>query len=371
MTRYAPSKPLTPAYDPWDPLYQAKPPHYKLTSVEFTVTNMCNLRCEHCAVGETLSAKDDEQLPIELLLHRLDEAEDLHTISITGGEPMFSERNVNETILPLLQYAAKRGLRSQINSNMTMPFSRYETILPYIDVMHISMNWKTAEEFLSIVYAKTPHAVSLGQAEILFQNMLENTRKLAEAGVFVSAETMINIRTLPHLKEIHELVRELGCKRHEVHPMYASDFARDMELLSLDQLRSSIHHMLDVRDEDMWMLFGTLPFYACSERQDDHELLKRLRQAKNVSLRNDPDGRTRLNINVFTGDVIVTDFGDVAPLGNVKDNNMNDLLTKWQECDLYNTLNCYCPTAACAGPNVLVVNSYYPEINFKTRKALV
>ena len=27
-------------------------------------------------------------------------------------------------------------------------------------------------------------------------------------------------------------------------------------------------------------------------------------------MRNDPDGRSRLNVNVFTGNVIVTDFGD-------------------------------------------------------------
>ncbi len=35
-----------------------------------------------------------------------------------------------------------------------------------------------------------------------------------------------------------------------------------------------------------------------------------LRNAKNVTTRNDPDGRSRLNVDVFTGNVIVTDFGD-------------------------------------------------------------
>ncbi len=371
MTRLVPATPLTPQYDPWDPLFQAKPPHYKLTSVEFTVTNLCNLRCEHCAVGETLSTKDGAVLPIDLLLRRLDEAEDLLTLSITGGEPMFSERTVNETILPLLRYAAERGLRTQINSNMTLPYQRYEAVLPYLDVVHISMNWHTAEDFANIVYAKARQTVSPKQAEILFQNMLDNSRKLAEAGVFVSAETMINIRTHKHLKEIHQLVRELGCKRHEVHPMYASDFARDMELLTLDQLRTAIHHMLDVRDEDLWMLFGTLPFYACSTLKEDQELIKRLRQAKNVTMRNDPDGRSRLNVNVFTGDVIVTDFGDVAPLGNIRHHRLDDLLKEWQKSGLWQTLNCYCQTAACAGPNVLVANSYYPNTDFKQLQALI
>ncbi|MCK9910804.1 4Fe-4S cluster-binding domain-containing protein, partial [Microbacteriaceae bacterium K1510] len=103
------STPLTPKQDPWEPLFSATPPHYKLTSVEFTVTNLCNLRCEHCAVGDTLRIRDDPALPLPLMLKRLDEAKDLLTLSITGGEPMYSERTVNDIILPLLQYATDRG----------------------------------------------------------------------------------------------------------------------------------------------------------------------------------------------------------------------------------------------------------------------
>ena len=73
---------------------------------------------------------------------------------------------------------------------------------------------------------------------------------------------MLNKRTLPHLEHIHsQIVEEMGCKRHEVHPMYPSDFASTLETLSLDALREAIHHLLDIRDENVWMLFGTLPFY--------------------------------------------------------------------------------------------------------------
>ena len=60
------------------------------------------------------------------------------SISITGGEPTFSERTVNEYMVPLLRYARKRGIHSQINSNITLPYSRYEVLAPYLDVMHIS-----------------------------------------------------------------------------------------------------------------------------------------------------------------------------------------------------------------------------------------
>ncbi len=72
----------------------------------------------------------------------------------------------------------------------------------------------------------------------------------------------------------------MKCARHEVHPMYPSDFASALTSLSLKETRDAIHHLLDVRDENTWMLFGTLPFYPCSKNEEDQLLLKRLRSAK-------------------------------------------------------------------------------------------
>lgn len=371
MIRYVPTTPITPETDPWEPIHTAAPPSYKLTSIEFTVTHMCNLRCEHCAVGDTLQWKDGEPLPLDLIFRRLDEIPDLKTISITGGEPMYSERTVMETILPILKYACDRGLRTQINSNLTLPFSRYERILPYIDVMHMSWNYTSPEDVLRMVYAKSPNPVSLKQAESLYRLMMENARKLADAGVFVSAESMINTRTWNKMPEIHRLIREMGCVRHEVHPMYHSDFARDMDVLPLEKLRAAIHALLDARDREMWMLFGTLPFFACSQLEEDRTLVKRLREEPRVTVRNDPDGRNRLNVNIFTGDIIVTDFGDVAPLGNIKTDRLTDTFAAWQEHPLQQSINCHCPEASCLGPNLLVAHTYYPDIRFKERKALV
>jgi len=371
LIRHVPTTPITPQRDPWEPLYNATPPDYKLTSVEFTVTNMCNLRCEHCAVGDTLIAKDGDYLPVDLLLQKLDEAKDLLTLSITGGEPMYSERTVKHVIEPILKYAVKRGLRTQINSNLSLPFSRYEAILPYIDVMHMSWNYTSAEDFHSIVYAKSSNKVSLKQAEALYRLTMENASRLAEAGVFVSAETMINTRTWKKLGEIHQAVQEMGCVRHEVHPMYQSDFAKDMDVLSLSELREAIHSLLDQRNQDMWMLFGTLPFFACSPIEEDRELILRLRRAKNVTVRNDPDGRNRLNVNIFTGDVTVTDFGDVGALGNIQTDRLDVMFKNWQEHELNQQINCYCPAASCGGPNLLVAGTYYPTANFKQRQALV
>src|SRR5690606_28959768 len=126
-----------------------------------------------------------------------------------------------------------------------------------------------------------------------------------------------------------QVIDEMKCTRHEIHPMYPSDFASNLEILSLEETRTAIHQILDFRDENVWMLFGTLPFYPCNSNQADLDLLQRIYKSKNVTVRNDPDGRSRLNVNIFTGDVIVADFGDVPSLGNIQTESLTSLFDQW------------------------------------------
>lgn len=362
---------ISPSYDPWDPIVSLREHgRHVLTSVEMTVTNLCNMRCEHCAVGDSLVMKEPEHIPLMTMLRALDEVEHLQTISITGGEPTFRKQTVDELIVPLLKYAKSRGIRSQINSNLTLDYERYEKLLPYLDVMHISFNYTSERDFHEVGFARSGHPVKAEVAYRMYDKMVENTRRLSDAGMFISAESMINYRTHEKLPEIHRLIREMGCKRHEVHPMYAADFAEGLPMLSLDQIRGAIHSLLDARDPELWMLFGTLPFFACNPNGEDAALLRRLRQEPNVTVRNDPDGRNRVNVNMFTGDVFVTDFAAIPAFGNIGDARLDHIFEKWlTEHPLNQKVNCYCPAANCCGPNLLVADMYYKDIDFKLRKA--
>lgn len=383
---------VTPQNDAWES-YLDIVQHGQLTlsNIEFTTTNLCNMRCSHCAVGHTLSHKDAKGLPIELLLQRLEEIPHLRSMSITGGEPMMSLKSVENYVLPLLKYAHKRGVKTQINSNLTLDLERYKLIAPYLDVLHISHNWGTVDEFIDVGFGMMKRKPTREQREALFDNMIKNAKFLSEMGVLVSAETMLNKKTLPYLEKIHkQVIEEMGCARHEIHPMYdsgfagmtefpkmqdsdtsPSDFASALTSLSLEETRDAIHHLLDVRDENTWMLFGTLPFYPCSINEKDQLLLKQLREAKNVTMRNDPDGRSRLNINIFSGDVIVTDFGDTPALGNIVNDELPAIFDKWMATDLAKSLNCHCPAVKCLGPNVLVKNMYYKGAEFVSGSAKI
>lgn len=364
--------PLTPSNDPWDPIRSIRKfGRHRLTSVEMTVTNLCNMRCEHCAVGDTLVMTEPDKIPLQNMIRRLDEVEYLETISITGGEPTFSDRTVKDYMVPLLKYARSRGIRSQINSNVTLPYSRYEQLAPYLDVMHISFNYTNADEFHQIGFAKAGHSVSRDAAARLYDRMIDNARRLSEAGVLVSAESMINYRTHDKIDEIHRLIVEMGCQRHEVHPMYPSSFAKDLPVITREQMRRSIELLLNTRDPDVWMLFGTLPFYHCSDDKEERELLSRLAKEQNVTVRNDPDGRNRLNVNLFSGDVYVTDFSDVPSFGNIADSRLDELFDRWLQHPLAEGVNCHCPAASCCGPNLLVKDMYYKDVNFHMRSAIL
>lgn len=364
-------KPISIQNDPWE-AYNDIIDHGKLTlsNIEFTTTNLCNMRCNHCAVGYTLQTKDPDPLPMDVIYRRLDEIPNLRTMSITGGEPMFSKKSIKNVVKPLLKYAFDRGIYVQMNSNLTLPQDRYLEIAEYIDVMHISHNWGTIQEFTDVGFGAMKKQPPLKAKLKLYEQMLDNSRTLSEQGMFVSAETMLNQSTLPYLDKIHnEIVNDMKCSRHEVHPMYPADFASQLNVLSLKEMKDAINHLLDIRDEDIWMLFGTLPIYPCINDENDQKLLQRLRDAKNVTMRNDPDGRSRLNVNVFTGNVIVTDFGDEnGTISNIQKDKLTDVFDQWLDSELAKSLNCHCPEYQCLGPNVLVKNMYYPKTDFKHKE---
>lgn len=358
------NKILTKPYDYWESYHDIeKYGKLTLSNIEFTTTNLCNMRCAHCAVGYTLQTKEDEAIPTEEIIKHLDTVETLRTMSFTGGEPLLTKRGIKNNLLPLLKYAKSRGIKTQINSNLTLPMDHYELVSPYLDVMHISHNWCDEKEFVETGFAMMDRKPPVEKRAELYRNILDNARELSKGGMFVSAETMLNRNTVPYLKKIHdEVANEMLCKRHEIHPMYSSGFASDLDILNLDEYRSAINYLLDIKNENTWMLFGTLPFYPCSTNEEDLLLIERIKNEPNVTIRNDVDGRSRMNLNIFTGNISVTDFldGDVV-FGNIENESLNQIYERWLNTNMAKSINCHCSAVKCLGANILVKNMYYPN----------
>lgn len=359
-------------YDEWESYHDIeKYGRLTLSNIEFTTTNLCNMRCAHCAVGYTLQTKESDSLPTDDIIRSLEEIETLRTMSFTGGEPLLTKKGIKENLLPLLKYAKSRNIKTQINSNLTLPMSHYELVAPYLDVMHISHNWCDEEEFIETGFAMMERKPPVQKRAELYRNILDNARELSKSGMFVSAETMLNRNTVPYLEKIHnEVANEMLCKRHEIHPMYSSDFASDLEVIGLDEYRDVVNNILDFRNKDIWILFGTLPFYACSSDRRDLDLLERIKLSPNTTVRNDVDGRSRMNLNIFTGDISVSDFtDDGAALGNIKDDSLKTIYDRWLSTNISNSINCHCPSVKCLGSNIIVKNMYYPNKTFKSGDA--
>lgn len=358
---------ITKPYDEWESYHDIeKYGKLTLSNIEFTTTNLCNMRCAHCAVGYTLQNKESESIPTDEIIRHLDKVDTLRTMSFTGGEPLLTKRGIKNNLLPLLQYAKSRGIKTQINSNLTLPMDHYELVAPYLDVMHISHNWCDEKEFVETGFSMMDKKPPIHKRVELYKNIFDNARELSKGGMFVSAETMLNRNTVPHIKKIHhEVANEMLCKRHEIHPMYSSDFAQELETINLDEYRSVVNDILDFRNKDIWVLFGTLPFYPCNADKRDLDLLDRINNTSNVTIRNDVDGRSRMNLNIFNGDVSVSDFtDDGASLGNIRNQSLIDIYKKWLNTNISNSINCHCPAVKCLGSNVIVKKMYYPDKTF-------
>ena len=357
-------KTLQKPYDEWESYHDIdKYGKLTLSNIEFTTTNLCNMRCAHCAVGYTLQNKEDEAIPTSELIKHLDTVETLRVMSFTGGEPLLTKRGIRNNLLPLLKYAKSRGIKTQINSNLTLPMEHYEMVAPYLDVMHISHNWCNEKEFVETGFAVMDRKPTVQKRAELYRNIFYNARELSKGGMFVSAETMLNRNTIPYIEKIHsEVANEMLCKRHEIHPMYSSDFASNLETIDLDEYREVVKKILDFRNENIWVLFGTLPFYACSSDQRDLALLEKINITPNTTVRNDVDGRSRMNLNIFTGDISVSDFSDDgSALGNIKNDTLNNIYKKWLNSNISNSINCHCPAVKCLGANIIVKNMYYHD----------
>lgn len=147
-------------YDLWEPYnVRKKEQGYKLSNVEVSVTNKCNLRCQHCALGNKLVEEEGKAFTSKVI-EELDAISSLETINITGGEPCFNIHIIKNRVLPLLEYAKSRKLKTQVNTNLTFDWKHYKEIVAYTDIFHISFNYTSLKDFQEVAFANYPYEVT-------------------------------------------------------------------------------------------------------------------------------------------------------------------------------------------------------------------
>lgn len=88
---------------------------YKLTAVNLEVTNYCNIKCKMCPVGGSMK-REKGFMDLELFKKIIEENPQLEFIlPYQWGEPL-----MHENIFYMIEYAAKRNIRTMLTSNATL-----------------------------------------------------------------------------------------------------------------------------------------------------------------------------------------------------------------------------------------------------------
>ncbi len=119
----------------------------------------CNMHCHYCDELEKMKAERFRDLSLEDVLANikfLSEKEgEPHSVSLTGGEPLFYARFL-ENLLPALK---ERGFKTYLETNGTLP-GELERVIRYVDIIAMDLKpasstgdrayWKEHEVFLKV-----------------------------------------------------------------------------------------------------------------------------------------------------------------------------------------------------------------------------
>lgn len=171
------------------PLRQSPIP--SLRYLELQITKRCNLKCQHCFVGETRSV----DLTFEQIVTVLNEFQEMQglRVLITGGEPLLHPdfRKVNEFVKDL-------ALRKILFTNGVI---LNDEILKKLNVEEIQ---------ISIDGAKKGHEILRGKDT--FDRAITALKKAIDCGFDVSVATVIHKGNLQEFDELENILKTFNIK---------------------------------------------------------------------------------------------------------------------------------------------------------------
>jgi len=122
----------------------------------------CNMHCSWCdtpaSIGDT--SRNFRTVSLDELMRLIEDRwQDMHSVSLTGGEPLLQA----PFIAGLLPRLADRGMRAYLETNGTLP-EALETVIDQIDIVAMDIKlpsstktrsyWEEHEAFLKVALAK-------------------------------------------------------------------------------------------------------------------------------------------------------------------------------------------------------------------------
>jgi len=176
---------------PKAPLKRGASPAPSLRYLELMITLRCNLRCDHCYLGEPRAV----DMPAEILHKTLDEFDEMQGLRllISGGEPLMYP-HLDE----LARAIAGRGFRSVLLTN-GMALDRERLVSLGVHEVQVSLDGLRAG-----------HDALRGEGS--FDRAVFAARLSAEAGLDLSVATMVHADNVDEMDGLEDLVHELGAR---------------------------------------------------------------------------------------------------------------------------------------------------------------
>lgn len=164
--------------------------------ISFEVTNLCNLKCNHCCNDSSLFA--NKGLSKKEIFDLIDDLSKINTISIylTGGEP---------TIFPDFEEIIEYIYNKKID--LVLATNGYN-ILPKIDVIKKNISHR-AGVFVSLDGLQEVHDEFRG-VKGAFENTINAIKALVDKGISARVSSVVWQKNISQLEEIIKLVKSLG-----------------------------------------------------------------------------------------------------------------------------------------------------------------
>lgn len=227
----------------------------------WNITNRCNLRCLHCAVGS--GAPGNDELSLEECKKFIDDAAayGVNYLILSGGEPL-----VRRDFFSIADYAYEKGITFQLATNGTLITKEKARHLASLDACaHVSLdavNPRTHDQFR--------------QSSGAWKRTTEGIRHLVDAGVPVivgAVVTRMNIREIPDLYRFSDQLGDVTFRILPFIPYGRGKDQQDLEVTPQEMrtLAATLLEMKKTMKNDLVSMefectFGETP----EERPDPH-----------------------------------------------------------------------------------------------------
>ena len=295
----------------------------KLTTINWHLTNRCNLRCKHC-LYDSGNTKYPE-LTTEEIKRVIDEFSQLNdfkkTINLYGGEPL-----LRDDIFELIEYAHSKNIETGITTNVNVCPEKIEK-LTKSSVSRVSIDIDGTQQHHNWLRNKDNH----------LEHVIESFELLKNAGKYISSTCVLHNQNKKDIYSVLELGKKVGLKALSFYlftPLGRGKLLKDFVI--------GAQEWLDIKKQiSDWCKKNTPDYIVVYERSYD----KKDNLENNKSLCMTGTGEVldiRSDGNVcFCGLLI----GIGQPyLGNVKTDTLTSVLQKRKE----NTINITCGCSALA-----------------------